>query len=711
MICRVSKLFVVLMLLQCSARCISADAISTRRANDPDWRRSHIRRALVAGMPDSQLEMLAKAGVNVLQVDLWGYGTEGMKDVAFGAQLDKFIAHAHRLGIKITLYVHSRSTKRLETHPEWAVVGPDGKPKNGVMAVCQNSPGGQALIDEMVRCARRHAVDGFWLDCWTYDVQTCWCSYCSKSFHEETGLDMPAAPDLSDVRFRRYVEWRDRAGIRFFHRMKAALDSVRPGLYTWVNFASGISPAPLSVSDSVFRAVDGPAFEMWMPRQMDFALHNPFAISRLYGLSDGGDPEVWVLPTVNGYNDWTSTTDVELLSRIMTCVTYGVTVQLPAWPGHDRQLAAVFQSIESREPYITDARPLKYAALLTSYRSAEFYGRAEAETKYWEELQGMWRALSEEHIPVRFVTEQDIADGELSGYKVVVVPNGACLSDAVMSGLRTFVKSGGGLVATHETSLYDDYGAIRKDLALSDVLGAHYADSEVTPEFGGDRVWLYNHVITDDPKISYSKMDGKTVWGGLPGTVDWLGRSLGVNPDGNAKVIGKRSSVGSRDPKWPFLILNQYGKGRVCFYPEEAGSSYYHTSYTYLRRLLRNGTIWAAKGNPSVSVEGPLCLASTYWEQNEGNRVIVQLLNDLGSTGMRARDSVTGYALTREIRYMPVREEVIPIHDIEIRCAVPGIAKAFLEPGGMPLKLTKITGGVAVTVPKVELHSIVVFEK
>lgn len=707
---RLTILFVLAVLLCLLKQAYAADRLSGN-AGQNDWRRTHIRRALAAGLPDAELDMLSRAGINVLQVDLWGYGTEGMQDTAFGDQLDKFVVHAHKVGIKVTLYVNTRATKRLDTHPEWSVVGPDGKPKNGALAVCQNSPGGQILIDEMVRCAKRHAIDGFWLDCWTYDAQTCWCPYCRKMFTEETGLEMPTAPDLSDPRFCKYVEWRDRAGIRFFERMRAALNSVRTDLGIWVNFASGIGPAPLTVSDSVFRAVEGPAFEMWMPRQMDFALNNPFAVSRLYGLSGGGDPEVWVLPTANGYNDWTTVPDIELLSRVMTCVTYGTTVQLPSWPGHDQQLATVFQSIKAREKYLIGAKPLKYAALLTSYRSAEFYGRTESVSKYWEELQGAWRALSEEHLPVQFITEQDIADGKLSDYKVVVIPNGACLSDAVMSGLRTFLRSGGGLVATHETSLYDDYGTIRTDFALSDILGAHYAGSETTAEFQGDRVWFTDHTITNDPKISYSKMDGKTVWGGLPGTVDWLGRSLNVNTDAASMIPSKRSIAGGREAKWPFLILNQYGKGRVCYFPEEVGSSYYHTSYAYLRRLIRNGTVWAAGQEPSVFVKGPMCLASTYWEQNNGNRIVVQLLNDLGSTGMRARDAVAGYTLTRETKYMPIREEIIPIHDVKVYCKLPGVTKAFLEPDRKPLRIVKHGDGVETTVPVVELHNIVVFEK
>lgn len=690
---------------------LAAGVLPSSASVDANWQKTHIRRALVAGLPDAQLGMLARAGVNVLQVDLWGYATEGMANKALGAELDRFLVHAHRLGIKVTLYVHTRSTARLKDHPEWAVLDPAGKPKNGAVYVCQNSPGGQALIDEMVRFVKRHSADGLWLDCWTNDIQNCWCPACREMFTKETGLEMPAAADLADIKFCKYVEWRDRAAAGFFKRMHDAVKAARPDVRIWVNFSAGIMPSTLPHSDSVFRMVDGPAFEMWMPRQMDISLNNPFSVSRLYGLAGGRDSEVWMLPTAHGYGDWTAIPDVELLSRVFTCLTYGPTVQLPAWPGHDEQLATVFHAIKAREKYVIGAKPLKWAALLTSYRSAEFYGRGDAMTKYWEEMQGAWRALTEEHVPVEFVTEQDIADGRLSDYKVAVIPNGACLSEEVLAAVRRFVDGGGGLVATHETSLYDMYGAKRPDFALADMLRAHYVGEEKTPEFQGDRIWFGGTSITRDPIITRSVMTGHTVWGGVPGSVDWLGRSLNVTAASGGIVAVKRSSAGKKDPKLPALILSNAGKGRVAFFPLEVGSSYYNSSYAYLRRLLVNATLWAAREEPPVMVRGPLCLAATYRVQNVGKSVIVHLLNDLGGTGRRARDAAVGYSLLREIDYMPIREEVIPLHDVKVSCLLSGVKSAHLEPEGTPLKLMKRKGGVEVTVPRLKLHSMVVFER
>src|SRR6516165_10085295 len=55
----------------------------------------------------------------------------------------------------------------------------------------------------------------------------------------------------------------------------------------------------------------------------------------------------------------------------------------------------------------------------------------------------------------------------LAKYKLVFVPNAPCLSDAQCAALAGYVESGGTLVATHMTSIADEYGRPRKNYGLS----------------------------------------------------------------------------------------------------------------------------------------------------------------------------------------------------------------------------------------------------
>ncbi|MEI6916658.1 MAG: hypothetical protein WCL39_16095, partial [Armatimonadota bacterium] len=105
----------------------------------------------------------------------------------------------------------------------------------------------------------------------------------------------------------------------------------------------------------------------------------------------------------------------------------------------------------------------------------------------------------------------------------------------------------------------------------------------------------------------------------------------------------------------------------------------------------------------------------------EKNRLVVHLLNDASSWGRHSiYQKITpeikefenpGHPQSPDLRgTWPVREEVIPIHDITVICRRSGVTSATLQPGGTKLTIKKIDGGVEVTVPKVDLHSMVVFE-
>jgi hypothetical protein len=63
----------------------------------------------------------------------------------------------------------------------------------------------------------------------------------------------------------------------------------------------------------------------------------------------------------------------------------------------------------------------------------------------------------------------------LAAFRTLILPNIAALSDGQCTQLREFVRQGGGLVATYETSLYDEWGVRRKEFGLADLFGARYA--------------------------------------------------------------------------------------------------------------------------------------------------------------------------------------------------------------------------------------------
>ena len=140
----------------------------------------------------------------------------------------------------------------------------------------------------------------------------------------------------------------------------------------------------------------------------------------------------------------------------------------------------------------------------------------------------------------------------------------------------------------------------------------------------------------------------------------------------------------------------------MVYFACDIGQSYFIAPYSYQRHLIGNAVRWAAgTQSPQVEIEAPKCVISNVFRQpNHGGRYVVHLLNEINSTGGRAWPSGNP----------PMREEVVPIHNIRVVIRDPNLQRATLQPEGLLLPLQRNAQGTTVTVPELKLHSMVVAE-
>src|SRR5436190_23123082 len=74
---------------------------------------------------------------------------------------------------------------------------------------------------------------------------------------------------------------------------------------------------------------------------------------------------------------------------------------------------------------------------------------------------GYYQALVEARIPFEMVDDRLMTPDRLIPFRVLVLADVAALSDRQCQQIRDFVKTGGRIVATGETSLYDELGQRR----------------------------------------------------------------------------------------------------------------------------------------------------------------------------------------------------------------------------------------------------------
>ncbi len=640
-----------------------------------------------------------------------------------------FVNEVHAAGARAIFYigpvhVASWNPEFKAAHPDWLRVEPNGKPGD----LCNWRSGyGKWLQDQLAYVTRTYKVDGFWFDGysgWQYSYD----DISKKLFAEHSGgKEIPIRLDPKDPVSQEYLKWYWKGYIDFADSLRDVIRKENPDAVIFANYSacrewyqSGNFTVEYPAAHA--NAIDLPSIEQYWDTPGD-ALNQQFIAAFTEGVSHNRGSAVWAQPRVHGTEGLAP--EVEFRLRYLLGATWGVYTEFVEPTGRRDYLDMWVRDMKSREEWMRDSAPLPWIGIVASEQTKMYYGRMSPLTDYFSHTLGVFRAIMESHRPVRVLTEYDLEDANLHGIKVLVLPNVACLSDRSAEVIRRFVRNGGGLVATYETSLFDETGKQRPDFALGDVFHAGYQGTHPVLTRGDA---LAMHIVAEHPIVTGPVID-RELWTSAPPRHPTYNQITMVAGAVEAKMLpGAQSLVefkvktgNGEESAFPALISTSFGKGRVVYIPAAMDKAFFFYPAAYQREFLRNACDWAADALPPVEVEAPYILATTFRLQPEKKRLVVHLLNDASSWGRHsiyqkiAPESKEyddpGHPQSPDLRgTWPVREEVIPIHDIKVVCRQPGVTKATLRPEGTSLPIRKISGGVEVTVPKVELHSMVVFE-
>jgi len=156
---------------------------------------------------------------------------------------------------------------------------------------------------------------------------------------------------------------------------------------------------------------------------------------------------------------------------------------------------------------LVDTESVADAALLRSFASVEFNpGKALLSSFLFEQT------LIQTKIPFAIISDRRLND--LGKYKVLILANQDALSDEQLSAIREFVRNGGGLVATEETSWRDGWRRERGRFGLADLLGMDRPGQTAHRSFGKGRVAYLPRIqpATTPPPATLSYYLGDEHW-------------------------------------------------------------------------------------------------------------------------------------------------------------------------------------------------------
>jgi hypothetical protein len=231
------------------------------------------------------------------------------------------------------------------------------------------------------------------------------------------------------------------------------------------------------------------------------------------------------------------------------------------------------------------------------------------------------------------LSDKFIDAATLARYRAIVLPNAACLSEAVVDALVEYVKGGGSIVCSFETGRYDIEGAPAVRPALDALLGARRTG------------------LRRDLKSSYAKLERRDdpLLEGI-GDTDLLPNDgalveLALDPAAAREVpltlippviahsgatisIPEYSAIGS-GTDIPVALRGSFGAGRVVYFANQVDALFYHYGFPDLGRVLANAVAWAIGEARDVRIDAPDHVDATHMRQAipNGRRDLVHLVN------------------------------------------------------------------------------------
>ncbi|MFO7697024.1 MAG: beta-galactosidase trimerization domain-containing protein [Anaerolineae bacterium] len=602
---------------------------------------------------------------------------------------------------------HAIHDEAAVAHPEWVAVGADGTPRRHWAAAdhwvtCAFGPHAETFMTDVHReIMALYHIEGIFGNRWS-GHGICYCDWCREHFGSATGRALPLSGDPADPSYRAWLQWREDRLFALWDLWDAAIREINPqaryipnaggGALSDLNMARTGARADILFADRQARSGRMP---LWMAgknaKEYRAALGNKPAggifsvgVEERYRWKDSvqAAPEIrgWVAEaTANGLRPWFT--------------KFGGV-------HHDRRWLPVVEHLYDwhyrHERYLRNTASLATVALVYSQNTARMVAGPEARSRAEDPALGMYQALVEARIPFDMLHEAHLDADHLAPYRALILPNIAALSDDAGDALRAFVAHGGGLLATHETSLYGAGGVRRDDLGLADVFSASCAGAVEGPMRNA-----YLHVAPGGaqrhPLLSGLEDAQRIIHGvhRLPTrALESAGHPLLTlvpsYPDLPMEQVYPR--VERTDN--PDVYARTHGSGRVVYFPWDIDRTYWEILNEDHGLLLRNAASWVA-GELPITVKGPGVLDVTLWQQEHS--VTVHLVN---LTNPRAQQG-------------PIRE-IYSVGEQQIRLMLPPGARLdrvhLLCDGEQPGPVTVKDGWLETSVPRVHEYQVLAVE-
>ena len=252
-------------------------------------------------------------------------------------------------------------------------------------------------------------------------------------------------------------------------------------------------------------------------------------------------------------------------------------------------------------------------------------------------------------------------------------------------------------MATHETSLYDEWGVRRKDFGLASLFGASFAGRVETDVHNS-----YLNVDKDPQTGAFHPIvHGLEEATRIINGVNWVETRPAAPLHAPLTLVPSypdlpMEEVWARVPRTdiPGLYAREAGRGRVVYFPFDLDRTFWEVLSPDHGLLLENAIAWAHHEEQPLVVEGKGMLDVSLWLQQESMTAhLVNLTNPMMMKG-------------------PVRE-IIPSPPQQVRIRVPDgrrLRRVSLLVSRKPPVYQAGGNVVTVEIPSIDLHEVIALD-
>jgi hypothetical protein len=606
---------------------------------------------------------------------------------------------AHEDGLAVFARMDSNRAHEefYKAHPDWFAVNREGKPyKAGELYVtCINSPYYADHIPSILKeVSELYHPEGFTDNSWSGlgRDSICYCENCRKSFKEKTGEDLPAEKNWNNRSYRQWIKWSYERRIAIWELNNRTTRKAGGAQCIW----SGMNSGSISNQARSFREMRE------ICKRADIIMLDSQARSDSGGFQQNAD----MGKLIHGLLGWEKLVPESMamyqagrptfrlaakpVTEARMWMIEGIAGGIQPWwhyvsaSHEDRRIyktpAQLFAWHKENEKYLINRKPYATVGVVWSQENTDFYGRDDTETITELPYRGITQALLRARIPYIPVNINDI-DRESVNLSALILPNIGIITDNQADSIRKFIKKGGGLFATGESSMYDEWGDRLDDYRLSDIYGAHLLEGKAKELRKNQSETSHTYLrllpemrsLYDGPKTNIVSRPGirrHEVMNGFDETdiIAFGGTLQKIKTDGSAKIlmtfipefpIYPPETAWMREPVTDIpglIVTEQANMGRVIFMPADIDRQYARYNLPDHGNLIANISRWISRDNIPLKAEGHGMLDFSIYRQ-PGN-LVVHIVN------------LTSAGTWRQ----PV-DEYIPVGPVSVRIKLPDDVK------------------------------------